>query len=67
MDINLKIDHELNYSFLGLKGFTMAFGSESEWGSSSTVFMFMLHGNEQIIRNCTYLLTNIRTTHTKNI
>ncbi len=45
-------------------GFTMQICSKSEWGSTSTVLMFMLYWREQMIGNCTYLLRNTRPTHT---
>ncbi len=48
-------------------GFTMQIRSKSEWGSTSTVLMFMLYWREQMIGNCTYLLRNTRPTHTVNI
>ena len=48
-------------------GFTMQICSKSEWGSTSTVLMFMLYWREQMIGNCTYLLRNTRPTHTVNI
>ena len=48
-------------------GFTMPFCSQSEWGSTLIVLMFILYWSEQITRNCTYLLKNIKQTHTKNI
>ena len=37
-------------------GFTMQICSKSEWGSTSTVLMFMLYWREQMIANYTYLL-----------
>ncbi len=37
-------------------GFTMQIYNKSEWGSTSTVLMFMLYWREQMIGNCTYLL-----------
>ncbi len=48
-------------------GFTMQICSKSEWGSTSTLLMFILYWREQMIRNCTYLLRNTRPTHTVNI
>ena len=45
-------------------GFTMQICSKSEWGSTSTVLMFILYWREQMIGNCTYLLRNTRPTHT---
>ncbi len=52
-------------------GFTMQIEmqicSKSEWGSTSTVLMFMLYWREQMIGNCTYLLRKTRPTHTVNI
>ena len=48
-------------------GFTMQICSKSEWGSTSTVLMFMLHRREQMTGNCTYLPRNTRPTHTVNI
>ena len=47
--------------------FTMQICSKSEWGSTSTVLMFMLYWREQVTGNCTYLLRNTRPTHTVNI
>ena len=44
-------------------GFHMQICSKSEWGSTSTVMMFMLYWREQMIGNCTYLL---RTKHEAN-
>ena len=46
-------------------GFTMQICSKSEWGSTSTVLMFMLYC--KMIGNCTYSLRNTRPTHTVNI
>ena len=45
-------------------GFTRAFFSKSEWGSTQNVLMIMLHWSKQISRNFTYLLPNERSTHT---
>ena len=47
--------------------FTMQICSKSEWGSTSTVLMFMLYWREQMIGNCTSLLQNTRPTHIVNI
>ncbi len=42
-------------------GCTMQICSKSEWGSTSTVLMFMLYWREQMIGNCTtYLLRKTR-------
>ena len=45
-------------------GFTRAFCSKSEWGSTQSVLIIILYWREQISRNCTYLLPNKRSTHT---
>ena len=45
-------------------GFTGAYCSKSEWGSTQNVLMIILYRSEQISRNCTYLLPNKRSTHT---
>ncbi len=50
----------LNIKVIGnrpdILGFTMQIRSKFEWGSTSTVLMFMLYWREQMIGNCTYLL-----------
>ena len=45
-------------------GFTRVFCSQSEWGSTQNVLMFMLYWREKISPNCTYLLPNTRSIHT---
>ncbi len=56
----LRYDNWYTTQFLG---FTMQIRSKSEWGSTSTVLMFVLYWKEQMIGNCTYLLRNTRPTH----
>ena len=45
-------------------GFTRAFCSKSEWGSTQNVVMIILYWSEQTSRNWTYLLPNKSSTHT---
>ena len=45
-------------------GFTGAFSSKFEWGSTQNVLMIMLYWRKQIPQNCAYLLPNTKSTHT---
>ena len=55
------------WSSTSLVGFNGHFSYWTKWGSISNVSTIMLHKSEQIIQNCTHLLSSTTLTHTVNI